>query len=72
MPQEINKENVTANVLAMYALAKRHRDTIVDAESTLRTNEQICFNRGEYSASTSYLLLWTHTAELFGIELPED
>ena len=69
MPQEINKENVTAQVLYKIGLTRRAIKGFVDTKASLRTDAQRIKQQGIIEGLTLSLGQWVSTAELFGIEI---
>ena len=72
MPQEINKENVTRHVLKMIDSCNNTIYGLAYSKGGTRTDGERLFISGEIGQAKNSLLYWTNTAELFGIEIPEE
>jgi len=72
MPQEINKENVTAHVQSRVMNLRNHIRNLRERRAKDRTDGERMHTIGMIDNAKLSLLDWQQTSELFGIELPED
>ena len=69
MSQEINKENVRANITYKIELIRKAICGFKTTKSNLRTDGQRIKQQGIIEGLELSLALWLSTAELFGIEI---